>query len=346
LGGDATVHPAFRTATWTDPTGLAVDLATARTETYARPAVLPEVKPAPLADDLRRRDFSINTLALRVDGEHLGELLDPHGGQADLAARVIRILHPLSFQDDPTRLFRAVRYEQRLNFHLAPDTLALFPGAWEALAAVTGDRVRHEFELIFREPQVAAILTRLAELGVLPRVHPALHWGASESAKASAIPQLSLADWRIASPPTLDAFFFSLLLGGASAPETFSALARLNVNKPVFQAVTEAVALQPAWPHPSEAVTALDGLSELGVIAAHVLHVEARPALDNYLARWRFIKAHTTGDDLIKSGLKPGPEFKKILWTLRAAWLDGEVNDDKGEKTLLARLLNTDKVTG
>ena len=341
LGGEVVVHTPFKTATWTAPSGAATDFATARMETYPLPGALPVVAPAPIADDLRRRDFTVNAMALRVDGRRFGELLDPHGGQADLAARVIRVLHPLSFQDDPTRMFRAARYEQRLDFNIARETLALIPGAWDSLAALTGDRMRHEFALIFRETKASAMLTRLGELDILRRVHPSLHWGDKELARAEAIAQLPVADWRVAPSPEPDAFYFALMLGESDAAQVESALARLNVNREVFQAVAEAVALRAGWARASEATAALDQSSELGVMAAYVLYDEARANLHDYLAHWRFVRAETTGDDLIALGLTPGPGFKKILWSLRAARLDGEVADASGERALLTRLLQS-----
>jgi tRNA nucleotidyltransferase (CCA-adding enzyme) len=347
LGGEVLVHAPFGTAAWMRPEGEAIDFAAARTETYAEPAALPTVTaPAPIADDLRRRDFTINAIALRLDGEHFGELLDPHGGQTDLAARVVRVVHPRSFIDDPTRMFRAVRYEQRLGFAIAPETLALIPGAWDALAALTGDRLRREFELIFREPRAVQMLARLDELAILRRVHPALRWGATESSRAEAAATLPRAEWRLPFDdwgrplsPEPDALFLALMLGAAAPAEVAQALARLNANRAVSRAVEEALTLRPGWSRPSGAVAALDGLSELGVIAAYVAHEAARPTLHDYLARWRFVRARTTGDDLIALGLTPGPQFKQILWRLRAARLDGEVSDAAGEQRLLRQLL-------
>ena len=340
LGGEVMAHAPFGTATWLGPEGLAIDFATARTETYAQPATLPEVTPGTsIVADLRRRDFTINAMALRVDGEHFGELLDPHGGQSDLAARVVRVLHPGSFVDDPTRLFRAVRYEMRLGFAIAPDTLALIPEARAALAALTGDRVRHEFELIFREPRAVAMLARLARLEVLSQVHLALRWGEREAAQAATIPALPAAEWQLAAPPEPQALYFALMLGAASPVEVTSALARLNPNHAVARAVVEAVHLRVTWTRPSEAVAILDELSELGVVAAYVLHEGARAALNDYLAHWRFVHPETTGDDLIAHSLTPGPQFRRLLWQLRAAWLDGVISDAAGEETLLLQLL-------
>ena len=344
LGGEVTAHAPFETATWFGPEGLAIDFAAARTETYPRPAALPVVTPgASIAADLRRRDFSINAMALRVDGAHFGELLDPHGGQSDLAARIVRVLHPGSFLDDPTRLFRAARYEQRLGFSLAPETLALIPGAWEALAALTGDRVRREFELIFREPRAVAMLARLAGLEILPSVHPALRWGARAAARAAVIPNLPEADWSLASPLEPDALYFALMLGAASPVEITGALTRLNANGGVSRAVIEGIHLRVAWTRPSEAVAILGELSELGVVVAYVLHEGARAALNDYLARWRFVRADTTGDDLIARGLTPGPQFKRLLWELRAARLDGVITDVAGERELIRRWLTETK---
>lgn len=340
-GGDLTVHAPFGTAAWIAPDGLEFDFASARTETYPQPAALPVVHtPATIHDDLRRRDFTINAMAVRVNGAHAGELLDPFHGQADLEARVVRVLHTRSFQDDPTRVFRAVRYEQRLGFHIAPETLALLPGAWDVLSVLTADRLRREFELIFRETQVTAMLARLQALDVLAHVHPALTWNERDAADAACVPQLPWQAWRLPSAPEPDALYLALLLrdSGEDHAGVAAALTQLNVGRAVEQAVLEAMRLEKTWSRPSEAVAVLDGLSELGVITAYVAQPALRPDLHAYLARWRYIRAATTGDDLIARGLPPGPHFKQLLWALRAARLDGDITDLAGEQALLERL--------
>ncbi len=335
-GGEVVVHPAFGTATWTGPHGDAVDLATARTETYAAPAALPQVSASDLASDLRRRDFTINAMALPV--APAGAILDPYHGQADLAARQVRVLHPASFIDDPTRLFRAVRYEQRLGFALECSTAALIPGAWAALAALTGDRLRHELELIFCELRAGAMLQRLAELDILRQAHPALHWGAAEAQAAAALPALPLAEWQLPAAPAPDALYLALLLSGAPAAEVDAALARLNCSRPVADAVRAAVGLRLVPGAPSAMVAQLDALSELGVLAAYAVYPDWRARLHRYLAAWRFVRPQTTGADLIALGLRPGPQFKQILHMVRAARLDGQVSDLAGERALVARL--------
>lgn len=337
-GGAVRAHAPFGTATWSPPDGGDLDFATARTETYPQPAALPVVQvPAPLRADLDRRDFSINAIALRLDGEHFGELIDPHAGRSDLAARRVRVLHPRSFQDDPTRLFRAVRYEQRLGFAITPETLALIPGAWDALDALSPDRARHEFELIFREARASAMLARLDALGALARVHPALAWGAAETAEAAFDAEAPWAEWGLERDP--DGVYFALLLRRSGEAGAADALARLNVSRAVGQAAQAALGLRRTWSRPSEAVAVLDDLSLPGVAAACVARPELRGDLRAYLSRWRFVRAATTGRDLIARGLTPGPDFKDLLWSLRAARLDGEIADAEGEAAWLAQRL-------
>ncbi|MBE3117409.1 MAG: CCA tRNA nucleotidyltransferase, partial [Candidatus Atribacteria bacterium] len=177
-GGRVTVHVRFGTAQWFLPDSdiHALDFISTRSESYKHPAALPTVKPGMLIDDLRRRDFTINTLALRLDGDHFGELRDDLGGLEDLQAGLVRVLHPVSFVDDPTRLFRAVRYELRYGFQIAPETLALIPDARLLINRLSAERVRHELDLILEEENAASMLKRLAELGILAAAHPALEW--------------------------------------------------------------------------------------------------------------------------------------------------------------------------
>ncbi len=338
LGGAVTLHPAFATATWFDPAGAPVDCATARTETYPQPGALPVVTPAAdIATDLARRDFTINALAVRVDGDHLGELIDPFHGQADLSAGKLRVLHPASFRDDPTRLFRAVRYAHRLGFELAPATRDLIATALPIIPALSGERLRHEFDLIFAEAAAPAMLAQLDALGALAAVHPALGWGPGETERAAVLPELPRPAWRVTLGPSRPAAYLALLLAAAPT-EAAAALARLTVSRELADAVNAALAVPPtAWPadpRPSEVVAALDRLPEGGLVAAYALHPAARPVLERYLAEWRFVRAALTGDDLLALGLPAGPAFRDILWQLRAGRLDGTLTDRAAELAL------------
>ena len=175
LGGTAREHERFGTAT-VRAGDLAFDLATTRTETYDEPGALPRVAEATLAEDLKRRDFTVNALAVALAGDDLGHLYDPHGGPADLQAGVVRILHAGSFLDDPTRLLRAVRYETRLGFQMDEDTerAARAALAEDALSTVSGKRVRDELMDLLAEHEAPAAVERMRELGLDRALHPAL----------------------------------------------------------------------------------------------------------------------------------------------------------------------------
>jgi len=141
-----------------------LDLATARKETYTRPGALPSVTPGTIKDDLNRRDFSINAMAISLGSNDYGDLADPHQGKNDLEHRLIRILHPKSFRDDATRILRAVRYEQRLGFGIETQTAQLLKLDIPMLDTISGDRIRHELELIFKEKMPELAINRLGEL--------------------------------------------------------------------------------------------------------------------------------------------------------------------------------------
>lgn len=169
-------HPRFETATLILPDGQKVDVARARQESYVRPAALPEVQSSNLKQDLYRRDFTINALALRLTEGHFGQLVDFFGGQADLNNQVIRVLHNHSFIDDPTRILRAVRLEQRLGFHISDGCEHLLRAAVrQGMLPLAGpDRVRDEIVLCLSESEAVAILERLNKLRVLTAIHPDL----------------------------------------------------------------------------------------------------------------------------------------------------------------------------
>ncbi len=154
----------------------ALDFVTARTEFYERPTVLPTVERSSIKQDLYRRDFTINTMAICLDRGRYGELLDSYGGERDLQQRRIQVLHNLSFVEDPTRILRAVRFEQRLGFTIEERTAKLIDDAVELQDHVTGERLRHELYLLLAEPAPEKGLERLARLGALGHIHPGLRF--------------------------------------------------------------------------------------------------------------------------------------------------------------------------
>ena len=359
-GGKVTAHPRFGTGTWKFDGGpwtvdgqslrithYALDFITARRETYSQPAALPDVIPSTLEDDLRRRDFTINTLAVRLDGAHFGALYDLHNGADDIARRSIRVLHDASFLDDPTRMFRAVRYEQRYGFTIAPETLAFIPAARPHIAELSAERVRHEFDLIFDEAQAASMLARLDELGLLKAVENVLPWSVDLRERlSSGLLAEPGPDWdltlRYAGARFRQVLGYCLWLLDLSPSEIDAAQTRLIFPLAVLTSLREAARLRVDLPHfsgaaPSKWVERLRGVPLTAIYAVYL--VSGIDALETYAVHWQHIHPKTDGNALNALGLPPGPAYKKILLRLRAAWLDGEVASAEQEKMLLEKLL-------
>jgi tRNA nucleotidyltransferase (CCA-adding enzyme) len=348
-GGRVTVHSKFKTAQWFPPPGEGlpgfVDFITARAEIYKHPAALPTVKPGTLIDDLRRRDFTINALAIRLDGLHYGELSDELGGLEDLEAGILRTLHSQSFQDDPTRIFRMVRYEVRYGFNIAPETLALIPGGLQQINRLSAERVRHELDLILEEENAASILKRLEKLGILESVHPALEWNQVIQKRFE---KGLIAEQDLSHSPSHRTLAWALWLMDVPSSGLVGVDKRLHFDsalRDILQAASTLVvqAGSLTGKKPSQSVAALDKIP-LKAVQAVTLGLPAgasQQVLRNYLESWRAIKPKTTGHDLKKRGLPPGPEYKTLLRKLRAAWLDGEIKTPEQEAALLDKLFKS-----
>ncbi len=342
-GGEIIVHPAFQTAVWQPRPGVFMDLITARREHYPAPASLPVVQPAKLADDLARRDFSINTLAIRlVDGE----LVDEHNGLQDLQKGVVRALHKNSFIDDPTRILRAIRYEQRYGFAMEPSTRGWLEAARPGLRLLSPERLRHELDMILDEPHAPAMLSRLYGLGlqsflpdVLP-VEPPLT-RLLDLAHQPPPPSWGLRP-TLGHQPLKRVLGYALWLMSLTTAALDAANASLAFAAPMLKVIRAASALtrdltglrgQP----PSAWVARLDGLPMTAIYAAY-LHSE-QAELHNYATGWRHVQAETTGETLKALGVPPGPLYRRVLWQVRAARLDGLVSTGAGEQALLRELL-------
>jgi tRNA nucleotidyltransferase (CCA-adding enzyme) len=341
-GGGVTAHTRFGTAKWFLPEAFnadhrSLDLISARSETYQQPAALPTVKFGSIEDDLRRRDFTINAMAVRLDGSHFGELQDVLHGLEDVQEGIVRVLHPRSFIDDPTRMYRAVRYEKRYRFKIAEDTLALIPEARPLVASLSPQRIRHELDLILEEPDVIPMLRRLDELDLLAPIHAALSgFDRSNLAKAELEDAVlknrnsRWALWLMHLAPQEIEFLHDRLHFSADLLKILRSTALLNAN------LTAVVGLKP-----SEAAELLEGYSfkALEVVSSALPEGEPKSVLTRYISEWWHVKPKTTGHDLRRLGIPPGPKYTEILRRLRAAWLDGEVKTEEEEKKLLHNLL-------
>jgi tRNA nucleotidyltransferase (CCA-adding enzyme) len=339
-GGAIVTHAPFRTATWTldhpNASVSVVDLITARREEYPAPAVLPVVTPSHLQDDLARRDFTINAMALRLDSE----LIDPFDGQGDLARKQVRVLHDRSFIDDPTRMFRAVRYAERYNFSIEPHTLALFDPA--SVALLTPERIRHEIDLILDEPNAARMMMRLRELNLLKAIDPSLDWDSDLSRIVDSVSDSDSSAWRFDPTPARRDLIYALWLSHFEADQFFRVSDRLAFSADQRRSITSAAQLRRdlkslAGSKPSAWTNYLDSIP---LISIFVVWLEThQPALLNYAVTWRHIHPQTNGHALIARGMKPSPQFAQILNRLRNARLDGEVKTLEEEMALLDTLL-------
>jgi tRNA nucleotidyltransferase (CCA-adding enzyme) len=345
LGGRFVFHSRFLTGTVSfpepsspvpHPPSLAhIDITQTRAETYERPAVLPAVRPASIVGDLGRRDFTINAMALEITPGSFGEFIDPFDGRADVTQHRVRVLHARSFIDDPTRVFRCIRFATRLGFKIERQTLDLIRSAVEQRmpAFLTPERILYELRLICAEPLVLPMVKALVRERVLE------------------------AAWRWTPPPGFLTRFARLSRVSTSAFPVSSLLFvywlsvlpltdRFPIRKEERDAA-EAVAGAAKLRHklrrklkPSEIVQSLRALP---VLALHVLAaLESQTVSTNiraYLDSYSKVHIATTGADLRGTGLKPGPAFREILDELLFARLDGRIRSVTEERALLAKLM-------
>ena len=339
--GKITAHTRFGTAKlqWAN---WSVDLTTARSETYPKPCVLPTVKPASIKEDLFRRDFTINTMALELNPGHYGQLLDLYGGRDDLEHKLVRVLHDKSFIDDATRIWRGLRYEQRLNFQLESATLQLLKRDISYLDAISGDRMRHELELILKEEYPEKVLYRADELGVLPKLHPALKGNGWLAAKFEQARKLSSPD----SPSV--GLYLALLTYRLSDEANEQLISYLRLPKSVAQTVRDAISLKTrlkslANPElsPSSIYALLHDYSPTAVTANSLAgdSLLVRQHLYLFLSKLRYIKPALSGDDLKGMGVAQGPGIKETLNRLLEARLDGKVTSKRDEEDLVKQWL-------
>ena len=329
LEGRAREHERFGTAA-IEADGLALDLAATRRETYERPGALPRVEPAPLAEDLRRRDVTVNAMAVGLTGDDLGHLYDPHGGLEDLREKVVRVLHELSFVDDPTRLLRALRYEARLGLTMDSGTEKLAREAADigALRTVSGPRVRESLLGLLSEHEAPSAVARLHDLGLDRSLHPALH-ADPERVASAALGAAALGS---------DAATASLAALVEPAPvELGDWLAGLGLAAPVRDAISRAARNAPLIAmelrkelKPSEVHSLLRREPPETLALAMALRAPAEPIL-RFATELRPVRLEITGDDLIAAGVPASPAVGRALEETLRRKLDGEVSGREEE---------------
>lgn len=339
LGGRAHIHDPFKTAVVTLPGGLRLDIATARTEFYRFPAALPEVVSSAVRQDLYRRDFTINAMAIRLSGGRFGELLDFFGGQRDLQRRQLRILHSLSFLDDPTRAIRAVRFATRLGLEIAPETRQLVATAVQegVFTRLTGERLREELSLLLEASHPTEGLAELDRLGVWGEIFPGVAWG-THLRRLLLDVEVMLAWSRmegVYEGQRWPVFLAAVATrGGENAGAAVAR--RLVLAGTVGDLVAQArvrceqvlAAASRSRPRPSELVAVLERTEPaLWVVAMALGEEPARRVLREALTGWLRQPPPVTGAALVAAGVAPGPAVGEAVRRARAAALDGELAD-------------------
>lgn len=350
-GGQVHHYRPFGTATWklegvnflTSGLPDHVDFASARHEFYEHPTALPSVYDSSIKLDLRRRDFTINALAVQLSPADVsGRVLDFYGGLEDLGAGLIRVLHSLSFVDDPTRILRAVRFERRLGFQIEPRTAQLIETALPMLKRITGERIRSELTLLLEQADPAGSFLLLQRRGILKAIHPAF---VVTDDLAVRFERANGSFWFTPDPTDLK---WCLMLADVPLADLADLCARLLFSKTLSEAIQASARLvqnddslrQPDI-KPSQIVEQLDGISDLALLTGWIIveNQYTRDRIWQYANEWRSVRPSATGHTLRARGLKPGPCFAIILSRLRAARLDGDVHSDAEEDRLLETLV-------
>jgi tRNA nucleotidyltransferase (CCA-adding enzyme) len=329
LGGTTTTHGRFGTATVRFGSGAHVDVAAARTESYSAPAALPDVAPAArIEDDLGRRDFTINAMAVSLPEP---ELVDPFDGRRHLGDALVRVLHEESFVDDPTRVFRAARYEARLRFRMDPKTETLALLGVPTVGRLSGARVREELYAIFTEAEAPAALARLRALGV------------DEAAglrfpEPSALPALRALDaqYRLGLAPEH--------LGLLSIEASEERLDELKVERAFVRSASaarrHAEELREGLAGSPSAAEIVEAVERTGVgTALYALALGEHPAFRTYFERLRNVALDLDGDDLAALGLMESPRVGEVLAELRRRKLNGELDDRAAELAAARELI-------
>jgi tRNA nucleotidyltransferase (CCA-adding enzyme) len=324
LGAKVTIHETFGTAV-VRKNAFKLDVATARTEYYESPAALPKVETSSLKRDLQRRDFTINTLAIRINKKEFGMLFDFFGGQRDLKDKTIRVLHNLSFVEDPTRAFRAIRFSERFGFKLTKHSenlikLAVRMSIFDKLA---GTRLYDELALIFNETDPIKSIRRLGSYDLLKVIHPRLSFTPElEAVMQSMHDTISWFDLLFLEEKRDKGLLYIMaLLSGLGKDEREAALSRLAVAERTRNLILHGFnasgkimrGLIPGNPVMTYHLLCDCGIEDILFSMAALQDPEKKKALSQFLRELRSVKTLIKGEDLKKLGVQPGPLYTKIF---------------------------------
>ena len=308
-----------------------IDVVTARAETYPEPAALPDVVPSSIKDDLERRDFTVNSMGISLSDSDWGNLVDPMNGLGDIMRKRIRVLHDASFTDDPTRLFRAVRYAVRLDFSIDSTTKSLIDDSLGKVDRLSGARLRNEFELMLGEPKRVEILHEAEDLGLLAAISPGLRIGSRSLEVMESGASTRFEDLLALSTFGLTQDEAEQVAKRFDGPEMWTKTIRGNPELADLVAVLDRSDIRR-----SEVAEILDSVP-LQSIRAYIAAGPPLPRRDRmieYIDKIRFERPEITGDDLIAAGIEEGPVIGQLIEIVRRARLDGQVKTKQEELDL------------
>ena len=338
LSGEVTSRSQFSTAK-IKVGDVSLDLITARSEHYRRPGALPQIAHGTIGEDMARRDFSINSMAFSIHEKSNTKPLDSFGGMSDLNNRVIRVLHDRSFVDDATRIMRAVRYEQRLCFHIENDTEALLRRDIPMLSTISGDRLYKELQFWLKEERCASIITRADNLGILKAIFPSL---AGSSATMDRVAK------RVEMRGIQDEVNLGLLVYSLTKIQGDELIERFRMTRRWARVVRDTIAIKEklSWfsvanLSPAKLYQAL-AISDTSAIRACALANPIKNARDNlnlFLEKLSHVKPSLSGRDIVGLGVPKGPIVGSMLVKLRLALLENTAVDRSEEVALVKRWL-------
>ena len=343
-------HHKFGTAVLVFPDGFKIDVATARVEYYLEPAALPTVEFSSIKQDLYRRDFTINTLAVRLNAPVFGELIDFYGAQRDIKERVLRVLHSLSFVEDPSRILRASRFERRFGFIIGRHTLNLIRNAvrLDLIGRLPKPRLFGELELILKEEDPTAILRRLAEFNIGPSVHAKITLDRKQMALLEVTAEIlvwfsllfleeKVEKWGVLFLALLDpldpveARTFAAELGMGRRAREWVHIARFEADDLTYRllasrAVSRKLIYDCLSPMPNEVIL---------YVMAKAKHIDIKRYISLYFTQLKNVRPLVTGKDLLDLGYPPGPDFKRIFDEVLERKFTGELKTKADEMSFV-----------
>ncbi|SDI00489.1 tRNA nucleotidyltransferase (CCA-adding enzyme) [Alteribacillus persepolensis] len=334
-GGSVTLHDTFQTATISTNTGRKIDVSTSRAEYYEEPAALPVVVRSRLKEDLSRRDFTLNAMAISLSPESFGTLIDYYNGHNDMQQKRLRVLHNLSFVEDPTRILRGIRFEQRFSFHMDPQTKSFLRYATRSIALLSHTRIVADMKRLFDETDPVKSIARLHELGVLEHFLPGAVWNEKASASLQAL--LGFLQTYPRFIEAEDKWFFVTACLYTDSERSADTLENIAVTKPQKKTAHHFI----TWlQHDSEEIytsfgtfhhaarSLEDGALLLAAASAAGSQQENKASfILSYIKKRQHMPAWISGDDIKARGAAPGPAFADYLLAVEKATLDDDVKN-------------------